>query len=143
MKKNLIILIAFLFYNNVSFSQNWHTDFSEAQKLAEEQQRKIVLVFSGSDWCGLCIKLDKKIWKSTEFKDFAGNNLILLKVDFPRKKKNKLSKEQQKHNDLLADKYHAEFPLVVVLNSKSEVLGRIGFKKNYSPQDYINYISDL
>jgi len=142
--KNIIVLSLFFFFVTVQgFSQNWLTDFSEAKSLAEEQNKKIILVFSGSDWCGPCIKLDAKIWKSTSFKEFSKNNLIMLKADFPRKKKNKLSKEQQTKNDLLAEKYRAEFPLIVVLNYRGEVLGRIGFVKKYESIDYINFISEL
>jgi hypothetical protein len=67
----------------------------------------------------------------------------MLKADFPRKKKNKLSAEQQVHNDKLAEKYQAQFPLVAVLNFEGKVLGRIGFKKKYTPEDYINFIAAL
>lgn len=143
MKKVIILLtIIFLtFFEGIS--QNWITDLSEAKNLSTSQQKKIVLVFSGSDWCGPCMKLNTDIWKSLEFVDYSYDHFIMLKSDFPRKKKNKLSKEQQAHNDDLAEKYGAEFPLIVVLNSEGKVLGRIGYEKNYSPRDYIEYISAL
>ena len=143
MVKAAVISFIILFTSIHGYSQNWLTDFSIAKEQSETQHKKIVLVFSGSDWCGPCIKLDNEIWKSEEFKEYAADNFVMLKADFPRKKKNKLSKEQQGHNDLLAEKYRAEFPLVVVLNSSGDELGRIGFKKDFSPKDYINYISEL
>ena len=143
MKNSIITSFIILFISFQGYSQNWLTDFSIAKEQAQEQQKKIVLVFSGSDWCGPCIKLDKDIWQSADFKEYATSHFIMLKADFPRKKKNKLSKEQEDHNDLLAEKYEAAFPLVVVLNFEGEVLGRIGFEKNYTPKDYINYISEL
>ena len=87
MRKTSLLLILFLFIFFDGFSQNWLTDFSEAQKLSLEQQKKIILVFSGSDWCGPCIKLDTQIWQSQEFKEYSENYFILLKADFPRKKR--------------------------------------------------------
>lgn len=143
MKKVVLLFIIIFLICFEGFSQNWITDFSEAKNLSTSQQKKIVLVFSGSDWCGPCIKLDTDIWKSQEFIDYSEDHFIMLKSDFPRKKKNKLSEEQQLHNDELAEKYGAEFPLIVVLNSEGKALGRLGYKKNYSPRDYINHISAL
>ncbi|PCI08385.1 MAG: thiol-disulfide isomerase [Flavobacteriaceae bacterium] len=141
MKQSLIILLLLISYQG--FSQNWTTNFEKAKDQSALQDKKIVLVFSGSDWCGPCIKLEKEIWQSHEFISFADENLILLKADFPRKKKNKLSKEQQIQNDMLAEKYHARFPWIVVLDSKGNVLDAFGFVKNYTPQDYINRISKI
>jgi len=143
MIKSPLLLALALFTFSQLFSQNWVTDFSKAKELSASQNKNIVLVFSGSDWCGPCIKLDKDIWSTQEFIKYSDEHLILLKADFPRKKKNKLSKEQQAHNDMLAEKYHAKFPLVVVLNSKGEVLDSFGYIKDFTPQDYINRISNL
>jgi len=141
MKHPLIILVLLISFQG--FSQNWITDFSKAKELSASKNKNIVLVFSGSDWCGPCIKLDKTIWQSAEFKSYANDHLILLRADFPKRKKNKLSDEQQAHNDMLAEKYHARFPWVVVLDAKGTVLDEFGFVKNYTPQDYINRISKL
>lgn len=143
MRNPIITLLLFFLVCQFSYSQNWLTDFSKAKEVSEKEQKKIVLVFSGSDWCGPCIKLDTDIWQSSTFKEYANDNFVMLKADFPRKKKNKLSQELQLHNDQLAETYQAQFPLVVVLNSRGEVKGRIGFKKEFSPQDYINFIVDL
>ena len=68
--------------------------------------------------------------------------MILLKADFPKRKKNRLSEGQQKHNDELANKYNGIFPLIVVLNSTGKALGRIGYKK-YSPKEYIDFLSSI
>lgn len=143
MKKSTLLIVFFLLAFSQVFSQNWITDLTTAKELSTSQNKNIVLVFSGSDWCGPCIKLDKEIWSTQEFMKYSNENLILLKADFPKKKKNKLSKEQQDHNAMLAETYHAKFPLVVVLNSKGEVLDSFGYIKNFTPQDYINRISKL
>jgi thioredoxin-related protein len=102
----------------------WLADFSQAKIEASLQHKLIVLNFSGSDWCGPCIKLKKDVFESSEFTTFSEANLILLRADFPRLKKNQLSKEQQDKNDALAEKYNpnGEFPLTVLLNQDGKVL---------------------
>ncbi len=142
MKK--IIFGITLFISSLGFSQNWQTDFEEAKKLAADQDKNIIIVFSGSDWCAPCIKLDKNVWQSEVFKTEAAKDWVLVKADFPRKKANELSKEQTEHNRELAEKYNIEgsFPLVVLLEKNGKILGKMGFK-NVSPEDYIKMIHAL
>ena len=142
MKKLFIGII--LLITSLGFSQEWNYNFEEAKKLAAEQNKNIVIVFSGSDWCAPCIKLDKNIWQSDAFKKEAVEDWIIVKADFPRKKANELSKEQTEHNRKLAEKFNLEgsFPLVVVLDKNGKVLGKMGFK-NVSPEEYIKMIHAL
>lgn len=141
--RNLLFLIAFTL-TQITVAQDWNYNFEEAKKLASEQDKNIILVFSGSDWCAPCIKLDKNIWQSDAFKKEAGDNWIIVKADFPRKKANTLPKEQTEHNRKLAEKFNLEgsFPLVVVLDKTGKVLGKMGFK-NVSPEEYIKMIHAL
>jgi thioredoxin-related protein len=142
MKK--IALGIILFVSTVGFAQDWQTDFESAKKLATDQDKNIIIVFSGSDWCAPCIKLDKNIWQSDAFKNQSANDWILLKADFPRKKANELSKDQTAHNRKLAEKYNIEgsFPLVVLVDKNGKVQGKMGFK-NVSPEEYIKMIQAL
>jgi len=143
MKK--IILIGLFFSTILSATaQEWLTDLEEAKKVASEKNQNIVLVFQGSDWCAPCIKLDKEIWSTDEFKNYAQENFVMLQADFPRKKKNKLEKAQQEKNNNLAEKYNKQgfFPHVVVLNEKGNVLGRTGYKK-VSPTAYIKILNSF
>ncbi|WP_288984361.1 thioredoxin family protein [uncultured Flavobacterium sp.] len=139
MKKILFGLLVLV--SNISLAQDWQTDFEEAKKIAAEQDKNIIIVFSGSDWCAPCIKLDKNIWQSEAFKKEAAEEWVLVKANFPRKKANELSKEQTEHNRKLAEKYNIEgsFPLVVILDKNGKVLGKMGFK-NVSPEEYIKMI---
>lgn len=141
--RNLLFLIAFS-VSHLLVAQDWIHNFEEAKKQAVEQDKNIIIVFSGSDWCAPCIKLDKNIWQSDAFKKEAEENWIIVKADFPRKKANTLSKEQTDHNRKLAEKYNLEgsFPLVVVLDKTGKVLGKMGFK-NVSPEEYIKMIHAL
>ena len=136
-----LFILFFLSIANFVLSQGWQTNFEEAKKIATEQDKNVVIVFSGSDWCAPCIKLDKNIWQSEAFKKEAAAEWVLVKADFPRKKANELPKEQMEHNRKLAEKYNVEgsFPLVVVLDKNGKVLGKMGFK-NVSPEEYIKLI---
>lgn len=139
MKKYLIIIACFVF--SVTFSQEWETNFEKALEIAHKNDKKVVLVFQGSDWCAPCIKLERSVWNTVEFKDFAKKHYVMVKADFPKRKKNKLSKEQQTHNNKLAEKYNKKgyFPYVVVFNNKGKVLGTTSYKK-MSVTDYIKHL---
>ena len=123
---------------STAYAQQWETSFETAKKRAAGEHKNIVLVFSGSDWCIPCMKLEKNILESSEFINDSRNHFVLLRADFPKKKVDQLSKEQQKQNDILAEKYNTQglFPLVEVLNKDGKVLGTTGFK-NVSPKEYI------
>jgi len=142
MKKNITFL--FLFIAVIGFSQDWKYNFEEAKELAKQQDKNIILIFSGSDWCAPCIKLEKNIWESEAFQKESAENWILVKANFPRKKANQLSEEQNNHNRNLAEKYNIEgsFPLVVLLDNTGKVLGKMGFK-NVPPEEYIKMIHAL
>lgn len=126
------------------FAQDWQLNLDKAKSIASLQNKNIVLVFSGSDWCGPCIKLDKNIWATNEFQKVAGENWVLLKADFPRKKANRLSKEQTSTNEMLAEKYNPNgyFPLVQVLDDTGKVLGTTGYK-DFSPSEYIKHLQSF
>jgi len=143
MKK--IILVSLFFSLMLSANaQEWLTDLEQAKTNATEKNKKIILVFQGSDWCAPCIKLDKEIWSTNEFKNYAKKHFVLLKADFPRKKKNKLEKSQQEKNNKLAEKYNTKgfFPFVVVLNNEGVVLGESGYKK-ITPVEYAKLLDSF
>lgn len=142
--KNLFIVFLFLTIGYNASSQNWLTDLNEAKQIASQNNQKIILVFQGSDWCAPCIKLDREIWSTDEFKDYADDNYVMLQADFPRKKKNALPEVQQKNNNKLAESYnkHGYFPFVVILDSSGNVLGEMGYLK-ISPEDYIAKINSF
>ena len=126
-------------------STPWQTDFDKACQSAKAEHKLIVLNFSGSDWCGPCIHLHQEIFDSKVFTGFAAEHLILLNADFPRLKKNQLSKEQQKKNDELADIYNkgGAFPLTVLINSEGKVLKKWEGFPNESAEEFTNEINVL
>lgn len=101
----------------------WTTDYKKAQEEAKASHKLLLLDFTGSDWCGFCIQLDKAILQQPRFKDYASKNLVLMEVDFPRRKAQ--SAETQKQNMELARRYQIEgFPTLVVLNGEGKTVWR-------------------
>ncbi|MFI0490322.1 thioredoxin family protein [Flavobacterium sp.] len=141
-KKILFVLLFFI--ATAGYSQEWKHNLEEAKKEAAEQNKEILLVFSGSDWCGPCIKLDKNVWQSDAFKAESQKKWVLIKADFPKKKADLLSPELTANNEKLAEKYDKEgdFPLVVLLDKTGKVIGKKGYV-NISAEDYIMAIHSL
>ena len=141
MKK--IFLIALIFVTSInSYAQEWQTDINVAKEIASKESKPIILVFQGSDWCAPCIKLEREIWSTDTFKKYAKEHYVMLKADFPRRKKNALSETQTKSNALLAEKYNKQgfFPFVVVLDCNGKVLGESSYKKT-TPENYIQELN--
>jgi thioredoxin-related protein len=120
----------------------WLVNFDNAKALAMRDSRFILLNFSGSDWCGPCIKMKKEVFESEAFISIAETQLVLLRADFPRSKKNQLSKEQTAHNETLAERYNPDgkFPFTLLLDSNGNVVKKWdGYV--FSTQDV--FITDL
>ena len=142
--KKLLTLALLLGLSIAVNAQDWKLSLDNAKSVASKENKDIVLVFAGSDWCGPCIKLEKNIWESEVFQKAAKESWVMLKADFPRKKANRLSKEQTQENEKLAEKYNPNgyFPLVLVLNVSGKVLGTTGFK-DITPAEYITHLQSF
>lgn len=135
----LIFLIAF------SATGDWLTDFDKAKEIAAKENKNILLNFSGSDWCGPCIKMKKQVFETEIFKTFATENLVLVRADFPRLKKNQLEKSLQQHNEALAEKYNPDgkFPLTLLLDTNGNVISEWDGYNNQPPENFINTIKSV
>ena len=139
------LLLALSFMCLSSLSPHWQTDFDKAKEDALKENRAILINFSGSDWCGPCIRMEKEIFESDVFTNYAMNNLVLVKADFPRQKKNQLSKEQTQKNDALAEKYNPEgkFPLTVLVNSDEKILKQWEGLPKETPDRFVEEIKSV
>ncbi|RRB07495.1 thioredoxin family protein [Larkinella rosea] len=134
-----IVLLSLISLLAVS-TQSWQLNFEQAKTEAAQSHKSILLNFSGSDWCGPCIKLKKDIFESSEFAQFAADHLVLVRADFPRFSKNRLSREQEAHNEALAEKYNklGKFPFTVLLDASGRVIHEWdGYPQGATPASFI------
>lgn len=119
--KLLAFLFAFTFLTPIA---QWSTDFEKAKSTAAQDKKLILLNFAGSDWCIPCIKMKKDFFESAAFGTYADKNLLLVKADFPRLKKNKLDKAQTAKNEALAAAYNPQgkFPFTVLIDAQGKVV---------------------
>ena len=141
-KNKVLAGLILLFISTTGFAQDWQSNFEKSKELAAAENKTIILVFQGSDWCAPCMKLEKEIWETEEFKAYAQKHYVMHKADFPRKKKNQVNSEQVAKNKELAAQYNTKgyFPFVVVLDKNGKVLGETGYKK-MSPEEYIKHLN--
>jgi thioredoxin-related protein len=118
------LLIVSLFVLLTGTTPQWELDFTRAKAEAEKSHKLILVNFSGSDWCGPCIKLKKDVFESADFQSFSAERLVLVRADFPRLSKNQLSAEQTARNEALAEKYNhqGKFPFTVLLDASGKIL---------------------
>ena len=119
----------------------WFTNLDEAIKIAKEESKPIFVNFTGSDWCGWCFKLRDEVFVQPKFIEFAKSNLILVEIDFPRKKK--LDPDVLEYNQKIAQKYNIPgFPTVLLLSSDGSTLLRTGYEAG-GPDNYIKNLQKV
>lgn len=127
MKKALLILfLAFSVLGVKAQEPEWHTDVAKAVTLSEQTKKPLLLFFTGSDWCGWCMKLQKEVLKTPEFAKWAKDNVILVELDFPRKKEQ--SQELKMQNARLNQFFSVRgYPTVWFANGTKGGDGKISF----------------
>ena len=113
-------LLAFTFF---LFIQNAPPTFQDVAQKAKQENKPILLVFSGSDWCANCIRLKSNVFEQAAFVQLQEGSFLMYTADFPRDKKS-VPKNVQESNTNLAETYNPKglFPFVVLLDSKLKVL---------------------
>jgi thioredoxin-related protein len=140
------LLLISLLTSFVITTTGWQLDFEHAKAEASQSHKLILLNFSGSDWCGPCIKLKKDVFDSPAFQEFATDRLILVRADFPRLSKNQLAAKQVAHNEALAEKYNRQgkFPLTLLLDANGKVLKEWdGYPQSLTPSSFMETIQSL
>ena len=138
--KTLLFTVSIL----LSIPAAWLTDFQDAQTQAKQSHKLILLNFAGSDWCAPCIKITRDIFEQEVFSQYAENNLLLVRADFPRLKKNQLAPNQKAHNEKLAETYNpkGKFPLTLLLDHDGKILKSWDGYAGESPQNFIKEIEE-
>jgi protein disulfide-isomerase len=134
--------VLLLFASLTRAESDWLHDWNKAQEEAKANHKLLFLNFTGSDWCGWCIKLDKDIFSQPQFKDYAHDNLVLVELDFPRRKSQPT--EEKKQNVQLAQQYEVlGFPTIVVLNSSGQKVWQFDGYFPGGPEAFIEQLQKL
>lgn len=137
MKKLIITLLAATVLGRINAADStWLTDLPTAQAQAKSENKIVLMDFTGSDWCGWCVKFKKEVLDTQEFQDYATKNVVLVELDFPHKKPQ--SDDLKKANAALKTKYNIEgFPTLVVLDQNGKEIGRqVGYEEG-GPKAFI------
>jgi protein disulfide-isomerase len=130
MKKILIAVLAATLYWQVNAAEStWLTDLPKAEAQAKAENKIILIDFTGSDWCGWCIKFKKEVLDTKEFQDYAAKNVVLVELDYPNKKEQ--SADLKQANAALKKQYEIKgFPTLVVLDKDGKEIGRqVGYSE--------------
>lgn len=144
MKKTLLASLALAATASLATAggDNWMTDFEAAKKKAAAENKDLLVDFTGSDWCGWCIKLNKEVFQHDPFKKGVADKFVLVELDFPRDT-SKLSKETQEQNAKLQEKYEVRgFPTILLLDSKGLPYARTGYQAG-GPEKYVAHLDEL
>ena len=134
--------VSLVFASLTRAESDWLHDWNKAQEEAKANHKLLFLNFTGSDWCGWCIKLDKDIFSQPQFKNYAHDNLVLVELDFPRRKSQPT--EEKKQNVHLAEQYEVlGFPTIVVLNSNGQKVWQFDGYFPGGPEAFIAQLQKL
>ena len=140
----LFVLFIFLFTacnNGQSASAdglNWEDNLETALQQAKNENKAVLVNFTGSDWCIWCKRLSSEVFQKKEFQNYADKSLVLVKLDFPRNIEQ--SAETQNYNRNLAQKYGIQgFPTILIFNSQGKLVAQTGYQPG-GPEKYIEHI---
>lgn len=119
----------------------WITDFAAAKKKAAEDGKDLLINFTGSDWCGWCIRLDEEVFSKQLFAKEARTRFLFVKIDFPRK--TSLPTDLKRQNDQLANEFRIQgFPTIVLADPEGKEYGRTGYQEG-GPMAYLQHLAQL
>ena len=112
----------------------------KARRLECRAENKLLLVdFTGSDWCGWCMKLASEVFSKDAFKNEAPKKFVLVELDYPREKKQ--SDELKKQNKELQAKYQIHgYPTILVLDPEGVVVAKTGYQAG-GAEKYVKHLA--
>ncbi|OHD08492.1 MAG: hypothetical protein A2086_05285 [Spirochaetes bacterium GWD1_27_9] len=138
------LLFLFLLVSLITFAKNsklWVTSVEEAIKIAGKSNKDILVDFTGSDWCGWCIRLDKEVFSTEKWDKEASKKFVFVEIDFPQKKQ--LSPEQKEYNAKLQSEYQVQgYPTIILLDSKGKPYAITGFQEG-GVDNYLKHLDSL
>lgn len=140
MKSVLIVVFSVVMASSTGLQAQVLENPEEAFRLSRESQKPLLLVFSGSDWCAPCIRFNKNVLSQEDFIHFASDHFILLKADFPQRRK--LPDPIRQQNEKLAERFNPSglFPHILLLNPDESKKGTLKYR-NQKSGDFINELN--
>jgi len=140
MHKFILITIVINLSATIGLAElKWETDFRKAEQIAKASNRYLLVNFTGSDWCGWCIKLDEEVFSKKDFQSYADENLVCGFIDFPRNKR--LKNSLMKQNDELKSEFGVRgFPKILILSPDGKEVARTGYKRG-GAEAYIAHLN--
>lgn len=121
----------------------WYADFDEAQKVAVAEGKDLLVDFTGSDWCGWCIKLEEEVFGHAEWQEGVAANYVLVALDFPRSAEAKAKVPNPERNEELQQTYGVTgFPTIMLMTGEGELYGRTGYQAG-GPAAYLEHMAEL
>lgn len=142
MKTALRTIAALFLTSTLALANSWMTDWEAAKAKAKAENKPILINFTGTDWCGWCIRIEKEVFSKKEFQEYAAKNLILMEVDFPKKKEQ--SAELKTQNKALDKEFKIEgYPTIFLLDAEGKKISEdIGYREG-GPEAYAKHLQTL
>jgi thioredoxin-related protein len=142
MKKLFLLLFVSVLALQIGAAETkWLTDVTKAQDQAKKENKMVLINFTGSDWCGWCVRLKNEVFSTSEFAEYSKKNLVLLEIDFPRSKPQ--TDQEKAANRELAAKYKVRgYPTIIVLDSEGKQIGQLGYMQG-GPKAFLGRLDEL
>lgn len=139
--KTTFLAVLLLMTASMTRADQWTDDFEEAKSQAKTENKFLLLDFTGSDWCGWCKRLDAEVFEKSDFKKYADNNLVLVKLDFPRGFA--LKKKVAEQNERLAKEFGIQgYPSIILLDPDGKKITKTGYQEG-GAEAYVKHLEDL
>lgn len=137
-----LTILTFATAQDATAKAEWLQDFAAAKAQAKAEKKDLLIDFTGSDWCGWCIKLDEEVFSKDEFQKFAPQHFVLVKLDYPRNK-DLVTEAIQAQNKELAKTYQVQgYPTILLTDHDGRVYGQTGYQDG-GPEKYNTHLADL
>jgi thioredoxin-related protein len=141
-RRNLVaVILTFICFSRVAVAADWPSDYAKALATAKAQNKRVLLDFTGSDWCGPCIQFKKQVFSRPDFTAYAERHLVLVELDYPQRKQQ--PPQLVKQNERLAKQYRIEekgYPTVVLLDPNGKIVREFNGYSGESVADLIAWI---
>ena len=139
---SILSLLSLSLVSSVFAGDGWTHDFEAAKIKAAAENKAILIDFTGSDWCGWCIKLDQEVFSQDEFKAYAEESLVLVEIDFP-KDTSKIPAGVAEKNEALAKKFGIRgFPTILILSPEGKLVEKTGYQRGGAAA-YVEHIKEI